>query len=154
MWVRRDAQLNWSHDYHPNTDENTLRPPKHAKSVRLQDALDTSHKYKDIENILTKQVNAKSINYVSESINQSIVVAVEKDKFYLQTEQVIDAGALKDELLKDLQHQQKFLESVIKKLSNQRFVANAKPEVVELERKKQSDAEARIKVLEETLTGL
>ncbi len=37
------------------------------------------------------------------------------------------------------------------KLSNERFVANAKPEVVEIERKKQADAEARIKVLEEQL---
>ena len=40
------------------------------------------------------------------------------------------------------------------KLSNERFVANAKPEVVEIERKKQADAEARIKVLKEQIAAL
>ena len=61
---------------------------------------------------------------------------------------------LKDELLKDLTHQQNFLQSVLKKLSNERFVQNAKPEVVELERKKLADAEARIKTIEESLQNL
>ena len=132
-------------------NKNQVKP---KESIDLNIETDNNKKYKDIEHILSKQVNAKSINYVSDTVAKSIVVAVEKDKFYLQTEQVIDEGALKDELLKDLQHQQKFLESVTKKLSNERFVANAKPEVVELERKKQSDAEARIKVLEESLSAL
>jgi len=43
---------------------------------------------------------------------------------------------------------------VLKKLSNERFVQNAKPEVVALERKKQADAEARIKTIEESLQNL
>jgi valyl-tRNA synthetase len=61
---------------------------------------------------------------------------------------------LKDDLLKDLQHQQGFLLSVQKKLSNERFVNNARPEVIDLERKKQSDAEDRIRTIEESLATL
>ncbi|HVX25731.1 MAG TPA: hypothetical protein VHB70_05285, partial [Parafilimonas sp.] len=57
-------------------------------------------------------------------------------------------------LLDDLEYQKNFLQSVEKKLSNERFVQNAKPEVVELERKKKADAEARIKTLEESLANL
>ena len=57
-------------------------------------------------------------------------------------------------LVEDLQHQKGFLESVTKKLSNERFVQNAKPEVIALERKKQADAEARIKTIEESLANL
>ena len=68
--------------------------------------------------------------------------------------QPIDTTAQKEALLKDLEHQQKFLESVGKKLSNEKFVANAKPEVIELERKKMNDAEARIKAITESLAAL
>ncbi|HYJ64755.1 MAG TPA: hypothetical protein VEV62_13495, partial [Parafilimonas sp.] len=65
-----------------------------------------------------------------------------------------DTTDQREKLMKDLEHQKNFLQSVQKKLSNERFVQNAKPEVVELERKKQADAEARIKTLEESLQNL
>lgn len=110
--------------------------------------------YRAIENILLKQVNAESIGYTSTTIANTIVVAVEKDKFFIETEKQLDAGNLKAELLKDLEHQQKFLESVIRKLSNERFVQNAKPEVVALEQKKQADAEARIRTIQDSLQNL
>lgn len=44
--------------------------------------------------------------------------------------------------------------STDKKLSNERFVSNAKPEVVEIEKKKKADAEEKIKVIEESLKDL
>jgi len=47
-----------------------------------------------------------------------------------------------------------FLISVDKKLSNEKFVANAKPEVVEVERKKKADAEKKINMIQESLTNL
>ena len=56
--------------------------------------------------------------------------------------------------MKDLEHQKSFLQSVLKKLKNKRFVQNAKPEVVEFEHKKKTDAEARIKTIEESLAAL
>jgi valyl-tRNA synthetase len=126
--------------------------PKDVIQLHIQTSNQTA--YAGIENILAKQVNASSIAYTNDAVANTIVVAVETDKFYLKTETQIDASVLKAELQKDLEHQQNFLQSVTKKLSNERFVANAKPEVVELERKKQSDAEARIKVLEESLANL
>jgi valyl-tRNA synthetase len=103
---------------------------------------------------VSKQVNAETVSFTAEAITDAIVVAVEKDKFFIRTNQQLDSGALKEELLKDLEHQQRFLESVIKKLSNERFVTNAKPEVVALEKKKRADAEVRIKVIEESLHNL
>ena len=54
----------------------------------------------------------------------------------------------------DLAHQQGFLRGVMAKLSNERFVQNAKPEIVALEQKKKSDAEARIASLEEAIKAL
>lgn len=132
-------------------NKNQIKP-KDVIKLSIQTA--TEENYKPIENILAKQVNADKISFTNEAIANSIVVAVEKDKFFIETEKELDASALKDELLKDLTYQKNFLQSVLKKLSNERFVQNAKPEVVELERKKQADAEARIKTIEESLQNL
>jgi valyl-tRNA synthetase len=57
-------------------------------------------------------------------------------------------------LEKELSHLKGFLISVEKKLGNERFVQNARPEVLALEQKKKSDAETKIKVIEESLAQL
>ena len=54
-------------------------------------------------------------------------------------------------LNKELEYLKGFLISIDKKLGNERFVANAKPEVIALEQKKKADAEAKIRVIEESL---
>jgi valyl-tRNA synthetase len=66
----------------------------------------------------------------------------------------IDHTSQKETLLKDLEYQKTFLNSVEKKLSNEKFVQNAKPEVVALEQKKKADALARIQNIEESLAAL
>ena len=137
-----------------------IRDTKNKNQVKPRDAIklhiqtDAIDNYKAIENILSKQVNAEEINYATENVVNTIVVAVERDKFFIETEKQHDKAALREELLKDLQYQNNFLHSVLKKLNNERFVQNAKPEVVELEKKKQADAEARIKTIEESLANL
>jgi valyl-tRNA synthetase len=132
-------------------NKNEIKP---KESVKLHIQTGITENYKAIENILSKQVNAESINYSKENIANAIVIAVEKDKFFLETKKALDTSALKEELLKDLEYQNNFLHSVLKKLNNERFILNAKPEIVALERKKQADAEARIKTIEESLQNL
>lgn len=132
-------------------NKNQVKP---KDSIKLYVQTEAVENYKVIENILSKQVNAEAINYSKENIANTIVVAVEKDKFFIETKKQVDTSALKEELLKDLEYQNNFLNSVLKKLNNERFVQNAKPEVVALERKKQADAEARIKTIEESLQNL
>lgn len=131
--------------------KNQIKP---KDTIRLFIQTEETTNYQAIESILSKQVNAESISYTLESVANTIVVAVEKDKFYIESERQLDTASLKDDLLKDLEHQKNFLQTVLKKLSNERFVQNAKPEVVALEQKKQADAEARIKTIEEGLAGL
>lgn len=132
-------------------NKNQLKP---KETIKLHIQTENISSYQAIEKILAKQVNAEQTSFTSEAIQNSIVVAIEKDKFFIETEKVLDATTLKAELLKDLEYQTKFLQSVTIKLSNERFVQNAKPEVVELERKKQSDAADRIKTIEESLANL
>ncbi len=110
--------------------------------------------YNNILPILSKQINAGNIEFVKEPVANAISVVIGKDKFYLQTDQVIDTGSQKDQLQKDLAYLKGFLVSVEKKLGNEKFVQNAKPDVIEIERKKKADAEEKIKVLEESLAAL
>ncbi len=139
---------------------STLRDARNKNQIKPKDMIDLhiqsvdNAAYQTIENILAKQVNAKSIAYTSSPIGSSIVVALEKDKFYIVADQAIDTANLKDNLLKDLAHQKGFLESVEKKLSNEKFVQNAKPEVIAIEQKKKADALARIQTIEESLAQL
>ncbi len=132
-------------------NKNQLKP---KESIKLFIETDSKESYGAIENIICKQVNADELSFTTEAIAGTIVVAVEKDKFYIKTDKELDTATLKDDLLKDLQHQKIFLLSVDKKLSNEKFVANAKPEVLALEQKKKADAEARIKTIEESLSTI
>ena len=98
--------------------------------------------------------NAGSIDFTSESIPGALTVVSGKDKYYIVTEQVLDSGNQKEELQKELVYLKGFLESVNKKLGNERFVQNAKPEVVDLEKRKKEDAEIKIRTIEESLAGM
>ena len=72
----------------------------------------------------------------------------------MQLGNLIDAEAEIAKMEAELKHLQGFLVGVKKKLSNERFVANAPAQVVELERKKQSDAETKIAALTESIAKL
>jgi valyl-tRNA synthetase len=110
--------------------------------------------------ILEKQVNSEPIGInTSEAtigLKNCTEIILDKDKllFQNQSDKKLDSIAFKAQLIKELAYQKKFLESVQKKLSNERFVQNAKPEILALEKKKQADAEARIKTIEESLASL
>ena len=67
---------------------------------------------------------------------------------------MLDIDAEINRLLAELKHKESFLQGIVKKLSNEKFVNNAPTAVIELERKKQADAESIIKSLKESLTIL
>jgi valyl-tRNA synthetase len=131
--------------------KNQLKPKEHIK-LSIQTGEQTT--YQSFLAILSKQVNASEINFVNAAIPNAINTVVQKDKFFIETEKKLDNSAHREQLLKDLDYHKGFLVSVDKKLSNERFVQNAKPEVIELERKKKADAEAKIKAIEESLQSL
>jgi valyl-tRNA synthetase len=131
--------------------KNNIKPKDPIK-LHIQTNLQAN--YDSIAAVMKKQVNATDLFYTQEAIANTVVVAIESEKFFIESEREIDTEALKAELLKDLAYQQGFLETVMKKLGNERFVANAKPDVVAIEQKKKADAEARIKAIEESLQTL
>ena len=76
-------------------------------------------------------------------------------KLFIEAEATtIDTGAQKEQIQKDLAYYQGFITSVSKKLGNEKFVANAKPDVIANEHKKMADAMDKVKTLEESLSLL
>jgi valyl-tRNA synthetase len=79
---------------------------------------------------------------------------VRTEEIFLPVGEIADPEAEREKLQKELTYTEGFLSSVEKKLSNERFVSNAKPEVVAMEQKKMQDAIQRIQVLKEQLEAL
>lgn len=127
---------------------------KTREAIKLYINASDKKQYESIQSILAKQTNAAALAFVSEPVANTISVVIGKDKFYIEAEKPVDTGLQKDTLLKELKYQREFLESVNKKLRNERFVQNAKPEVVAYEQKKKADAETKIKAIEESLSEL
>lgn len=133
-------------------NKNQLKP---KDSIKLWITTDNISFYDTVQEILRRQVNAEYIGLTDEAKQGTIALVVQTDKFYIEAEtEALDSSAQKEKLEKELEYLKGFLKSVDKKLSNERFVQNAKPEIVDNERNKKADAEAKIKVLEESISLL
>jgi valyl-tRNA synthetase len=131
--------------------KNSIKP---KDPIKLHILSAETESYSRIGSILSKQVNSESVTQVKDAVPGTITVVIDKDKFFIETETALDTAAQKEQLLKDLEYLKGFLASVEKKLSNERFVQNAKPEVVAVEQRKKADAEEKIKAIEESLASL
>ena len=103
------------------------------------------------DSVAAKLCNLNKIEYVDEKVEGAISFIVRSTEFYIPADESIDVEAEKTKLEEELKYINGFLTSVMKKLSNERFVNNAPAAVIEKEQKKKADAEARIKVIEEQL---
>ncbi len=101
-----------------------------------------------------KLANLSSFTYSKEKVEGAFSFMIKSTEFYVPLTGNIDAEAEKERINKELDYNKGFLKSVQVKLSNERFVTNAKPEILENERKKESDALNKIKALEEQLKAL
>ena len=132
-------------------NKNNLKP-KESISLFIETTDEVS--YQLFKDILQRQINADSILFNEKPIESSVTIVVGNEKIYIESDVEIDTEAQKEKLNKDLQYLKGFLIAVDKKLSNDKFVQNAKPEVIELERKKKSDAEAKVLLIEYSLSSL
>ena len=96
-------------------------------------------------------VDNSQLSIVNSQLSKFLVGTTE---FAIPMDQFINVEEELKKLEADLAHQQGFLKGVMAKLSNERFVQNAKPEIVALEQKKKADAESRIASLEEAIKAL
>ena len=101
-----------------------------------------------------KMASLSDIKYVDAKSDGTSAFMIGTTEYAVQLGGLIDTEAERQKLEAELKHLQGFLVGVKKKLSNERFVANAPAQVVELERKKQADAESKIATITESLEKL
>ncbi|MCD0489108.1 valine--tRNA ligase [Pedobacter sp. MC2016-14] len=134
-----------------------VRSVRNTKQIPLKDALPLAVKvnselnYQNWLNIITKLANIAEVTFVNDKIAGAAAFMVGTDEFFIQLNETIDVAAELVRLNADLVYLQGFLKSVDAKLSNERFVQNAKPEIIQNERNKKADAEGKIKIIEESL---
>ena len=108
----------------------------------------------NFESSIKKMANLSAINAVTEKSNGSASFLVGTTEYAVPLGDLIDLDAERKKLEGELQHLEGFLANVEKKLQNERFVQNAPAAVVEMERKKQADAQQKIAALRDTLANL
>ncbi|MFX0557321.1 valine--tRNA ligase [Maribacter sp. CXY002] len=104
--------------------------------------------------VILKLTNLSEISYVNEGVDGALSFRVKANEYFVPMGGAIDIEAEKAKILEELNYTKGFLQSVVKKLSNERFVNNAPEKVIDIERKKQADAESKIETLEKSLAGL
>lgn len=106
------------------------------------------------ESVIRKLANISEIHFGAKTDKPSFTFLVGSTEVSIPLSENLDLGEEKTKTEEEIKYLKGFLISVDKKLSNEKFVANAKPEVVESERKKQKDAQDKIAILEEKLKSL
>lgn len=109
---------------------------------------------KDYDSVVGKMANLTSIDVVTEKDCTAAAFMVGTLEYAVPLGDMIDVAAEIEKMEAQLKHLEGFLAGVSKKLSNERFVANAPEAVVALERKKQSDSMEKIAALKESISSL
>ena len=104
--------------------------------------------------VISKMANLKAIEVVAEKSADESSFMVGTEEFAVPVGDMIDVAAELEKQEAQLKHLEGFLMGIKKKLSNEKFVANAPEAVVALERKKQSDSEEKIATLRESIAEL
>ena len=104
--------------------------------------------------IVMKLANLSAVNNVTEKDATAAAFLVGTTEYAVPLGNNINVEEELKKLEADLKYNEGFLQSVLKKLSNEKFVNNAPAKVIEMERKKQADAEAKIATLKESIAAL
>ena len=104
-----------------------------------------------IETTIAKLANIEKIEFVKEKLDKALSFVIKSDEFFISLEEEENSEEVKAQAEKDLEYYQNFKKSVEAKLANERFVANAKPEIIDKEKQKLADAAVKIAALNDYL---
>ena len=104
--------------------------------------------------VILKMGNLSLLEYSNDKVNNANSFFVDGNEYYIPFGESIDVEAEKKKITDELEYTKGFLQSVQRKLQNEKFMAGAPDQVVAMERKKEADAMSTIAVLEEKLTSL
>jgi valyl-tRNA synthetase len=126
--------------------------PKEALPLAVK--TNSAINYQAYEGVIKQLGNISELSNVDDTVNGANSFIAGTDEFFIKLDIEIDVAAETERLEKERDYLVGFLKSVNAKLNNERFMANAKPEIIDNELKKKADAEARLKIVEDNLRGL
>jgi valyl-tRNA synthetase len=136
-----------------------IRTIRKDKNIPFKDVIDlmvvnnekaTTH----FDSVIMKLGNIVALEYVSDKVDGALSYRVKSNEYFIPITGNIDVAAEITKLSDELNYTKGFLKSVQAKLSNEKFVGGAPEKVLEMERKKEADALAKIATLEQSITGL
>ena len=137
---------------------SNIRAIRLQKNIAQKEALDLQvigeNPVAEYNAVITKMCNLSAIQAVEAKADGAAAFMVGTTEFAVPLGNMIDVEAEIARMEAELKHKEGFLAGVMKKLSNEKFVNNAPAAVIELERKKQADAESIIKSLKESIAAL
>jgi valyl-tRNA synthetase len=134
-----------------------VRALRQSKNISPKQSLDLFVKGDfdlSFTSILKKMANLSKVEKIEINIENTSSFIVAANEYYIPLGNKINIVEELEKLENELEYAKGFLSVVNKKLSNEKFVNNAPENVIESERKKQSDAESKIKILEENIARL
>jgi valyl-tRNA synthetase len=147
-----------------NRDLRSKLQLKSKEIINPKIKTETPNLYEPIESVIMKMTSSGSLDFVRESIPQAIGATSGSDMIYIPisttsttTTTTTTLNPLIEQRKKleaELDHHKKFLQSVMRKLTNEQFMQNAKPEIINLEKRKKEDTEQKIKGIEESLLDM
>ncbi len=134
----------------------TIRQEKNIPNKQnLTLIIRTEQKYsKGFESVIAKLSGLDKLDYSTGKVDGASSFLIKSVEHYIPLKDLLNVDDEIAKLKAELDYTRGFLESVLKKLDNQRFVNNAPASVIQMEQKKKADAEDKIKVLEDQLKNL
>ncbi len=110
---------------------------------------------RDFDPVIIHLCNLSKIEYTDQKIDQALTFLVKGNEYFIPlSNELVDVEQEIEKLEKELEYARGFLQSVMRKLSNEKFVGSAPENVVAAERRKQADAEEKIRMIEEKISSL
>ncbi len=136
-----------------------LRTIRKDKNIAMKDAIDLKVVNNEkvstyFDSVIIKLGNIVSLEYITEKVDGALTYRVKSNEYFIPVSGNIDITAEIAKLTEELKYTQGFLRSVQGKLSNEKFVGGAPEKVLEIERKKEADALAKIATIEQSLKSL
>ena len=136
-----------------------IRTIRKEKNIAFKNPIDllvlnNESQIKGFDAVISKLGNITSLTYTTVSVDNSLSFRVKSNEYFIPANDAIDVEAEISKLEEELKYTEGFLKSVRKKLSNERFVSGAPEQVVASEKKKESDAVAKIETLRASLMNL
>ena len=134
----------------------SIRNIRSKNNIPISNKLDlfSAKKISFNQEVVKKLSNLKSINFSNTKDEKYFSFMCDSNEFYIPYAGNIDIEGEKRKIMKELDHLNKFLISIKKKLDNNKFVSNAPEKVIDMERKKENDTMEKIKILENRLKNI